>query len=267
MSIANLEVYAVPAVAEALEDWWAGLARAFVSEGLKDVPDALSSGDLEAVWAAPEMLFAQTCGYPLTHAFKDKLQLVATPAYNAPGCDGSNYRSAFVVRAEDPAQSLEDLMGRRVAFNSRDSQSGYSALRHAVAPLAENGRFVSEVIETGSHKASMQAVAGGKADFAAVDCVTLAIHQRYETALTDALRILSFSAAAPGLPYVTAAHRDADSVARLRSGLRQACADPALAEVRQALLIEGAEVLPLGAYQRILDMEAEALALGYPEVR
>ena len=267
MALASLSMYVLPEITEALEAWWAGLARAFVAEGVEDVPDALNGGDMKAIWAAPELLFAQTCGYPLTHDFKDKLQVVATPAYSARGCDGSSYRSAVIVRADDPSSTLEAFAGRRAAINSRDSQSGYSALRHAVAPLSKDGRFFSEVIESGGHKQSMQAVADGKADIAAVDCVTLALHQRHETALTDALRILSFSAAAPGLPFVTAVSRNADDVARLRSGLRQACADPALAEVRQALMIEGAELLPEGAYQRILDMEAEAVAFGYSEVR
>jgi hypothetical protein len=55
-------------------------------------------------------------------------------------------------------------------------------------------------------------------------------------------------------------------VALLRDGLRAALADPVLAGARQALLLRGAEPLDAAAYGRIDEMEAEAAALGYPEV-
>ena len=266
MALANLGMYSLPAVADAIEAWWDGLARAFIAEGLEDVPETLSGGDMHALWNDPDLLFAQTCGYPLTHEFKDKLQVIATPAYGAEGCTGCTYRSAFIVRRDEPAQTLDALRGRKAAINSPDSQSGYSALRHAIAPLAERGRFFDEVIESGGHRASMQTVASRRADVASVDCITLALMQRHDDALTDSLRVLGYSAAAPGLPYVTAHHRSRDSLDRLRAGLGRACADPGLEDARRALLIEGFEVLPETAYERILEMETEAAALGYPQV-
>ena len=267
MAIASLGMYALPAIADAIESWWAGLARAFRAAGLESVPERLSAGDVQDHWRDPALLLSQTCGYPLTHAFAPHLRVVATPAYDAPGCAASRYRSAFVVREDEPAASLAQMAGRRAAANSRDSQSGYSALRHAVGPLAGGRPFFSTVLESGSHGGSMQAVAEGRADLASIDCVTLALHQRHLPALADALRILDFSEAAPGLPYVTAAGRSDEEVARLREGLREAGADPDLAEARQALMITGFEVLPDGAYGKIVEMEKAAQALGYPELQ
>ena len=49
----------------------------------------------------------------------------------------------------------------------------------------------------------------------------------------------------------------------LRKGLRRALRDPELAPVRAELLIEDFAILPLGAYQRMLEMEAEATRLGH----
>lgn len=259
-------MYAAPGLEAAVEAWWQGLARAFRAEGLAEVPDALAAGSPEDHWADPELMFGQTCGYPLTHRFAGKLTVVATPAYTAAGCAGARYRSAFVVRADEPAAELAALAGRRAAVNGRESQSGYSALRHAVAPLARDGRFFAEVIVSGSHRDSLRAVAEGRADLAAIDCVTLALNARLDPALVGASRVLGYSAEAPGLPYVTAAHHGPETLARLRAGLRRACADPALAPAREALLIAGVEQLPGTAYQRILEMEAEAAALGYPEL-
>ena len=55
-------------------------------------------------------------------------------------------------------------------------------------------------------------------------------------------------------------------MARLRAALFAALEDPDLAGAREALLLAGAEVLPISAYQPILAMEAQARALGYAEV-
>jgi hypothetical protein len=80
------------------------------------------------------------------------------------------------------------------------------------------------------------------------------------------LRVLGASDAAPALPYVTAAATDDATAGRLQVGILAACADPALADVRRALLIEGCEILPRACYDVILDMEQRAAALGYPEL-
>src|SRR6266404_4455866 len=91
------------------------------------------------------------------------LQLVATPCYDAPGCDGPSYCSILVVAAGSQATSPADLQGKRAAFNTPDSQSGMNALRAVIAPLAEGGRFFAEIIETGGHAASLDLVAAGGA--------------------------------------------------------------------------------------------------------
>jgi ABC-type phosphate/phosphonate transport system substrate-binding protein len=260
-------MYDLPEVRAATDDWWAGLARALGRAGLSDVPARLTrDGPPEGPWRDPGFLFGQTCGYPLMHGLAGLVQVVATPAYDASGCEGPNYRSLFLVREDDGARSLAELRGRIAAVNSPDSQSGYSALRAAVAPLARDGRFFSRVIETGGHFQSARAVAEGRADLAALDCVNYALLARYRPASVADLRVLGRSQAAPGLPYVTRADAPADLVARLRDGLAEAAADRALAAAREALLLTGVEVLAPSAYDRILQMEAEAQAHGYPRL-
>ena len=83
--------------------------------------------DYASVWREPGLVLSQTCGYPYATALRGRVQLVATPAYRAAGCDGARYCSMLLVRADDPAQALADLRGRRVAFNATDSQSGHNA--------------------------------------------------------------------------------------------------------------------------------------------
>jgi ABC-type phosphate/phosphonate transport system substrate-binding protein len=267
MSRASLPMYDLPELRGATDAWWAGLARAFRRAGVAEPPATLERPrDMAAAWRAPELLFSQTCGYPLTHQLKQVVQTVATPAYSAPGCDGARYVSVVVVRADDPAAELAALRGATCAFNALDSQSGYNALRRLIAPLAVDRRFFGKVVVSGGHAASLAAVAGKRADVAAVDCVTFALLARCRPDVVEDLRVLSHTEQAPGLPYVTSRHADGTLVDRLRDGLFAALADPDLAAARDDLLIAGAEALPLEAYGRIDGMEAEAQAHGYPEI-
>lgn len=263
-------MYELPSLRAATEAWWRGLVHHMAAAGAALLPAGLTrpTGEAEfyALWRTPNLRFAQTCGYPLTHGLRGQVRLVATPTYSCPGCDGAAYRSFLLVRADDPAATLRDLRGRVAAVNSRDSQSGYAALRVSVAPLAEGRSFFAKVSETGGHRRSMEAVAAGEADLCAVDCVTHALLAAHHPRLTERLRIIAESPTAPGLPYITSATTSDDELERLRRGLFAALADDSLAATRAALLLSGAEILPLAAYDRILELEAEAEGLGYPEV-
>jgi ABC-type phosphate/phosphonate transport system substrate-binding protein len=265
MKIATLPMYNPPEAPGASAALWQGLARHFRRAGIADVPDSLTFGPaLPDHWYSPDLLFSQTCGYPLTHALKGRVQLLATPCYDAPGCEGASYRSYLVVPAESPVMSIADLRGRRAAFNTPDSQSGMNALRSVVAPLADKGRFFGQVIETGSHAGSLDLVAGGGADVAAIDCVSLALYTLYRRPAALRVRKLCPTPSAPSLPFITAGTASHETTLQLRDGLRAAMADPDLAGARQALLLRDIMLLPESAYEPILDMENTARDLSYP---
>ena len=265
MSRASLPMYDLPEASAATEALWRGLARHFRRAGVAEVPEALSRRPLlPEHWLAPDLLFSQTCGYPFRRAIKDRVKLVATPCYAAPGCEGPSYRSLLMVKADSRFRAIEDLRGARVAFNSPESQSGYNALRFLVAPLARDGRFFGALVETGGHELSLTAVAEGRADVAAVDCVTLALFARYQRPFMAELREVGRTAAAPGLPYVTAGSADPDLLRRLRDGLGAAMTDPDLRPAREALLLSDIALLPDSAYERMDEMEVAAAARGYP---
>src|SRR3990172_9299482 len=122
MRIAGLPMYDLPEATAATDAWWVGLARAFRREGVRDVPDRLyRHGAPVEDWLAPDLLFSQTCGYPLTHALAGRVAPIATPGYAAPGCHGPDYCSLIVVRADDPAAELAELRGRTCAINNPES--------------------------------------------------------------------------------------------------------------------------------------------------
>jgi len=265
--IVGLPMYALPELDAATHAWGRGLLRHFASAGLKDLPaDLTEPAELEAHWLAPDLLFTQTCGYPLTHVLAGKVQLLATPCYSAPGCDGATYRSYVVVREDSGIETPEDLRGKRVAYNGTDSQSGYNTLRHLVAPLAEQGRFFGSGLETGAHRRSLAAVRRGEADAASIDCVSLALIEQVAPEEIKDIRRLCPTAPAPNLPYITSLSTSGETMCRLRDGLQAAVNDPALRAAREALLITDVTVLPPAAYAVILAMEEEAVASGYPRL-
>ncbi|MBC8130588.1 MAG: PhnD/SsuA/transferrin family substrate-binding protein [Rhizobiaceae bacterium] len=218
--------------------------------------------DLLAHWFEPDLLLSQTCGYPLLHALKHRVRLVATPCYSAPGCQGALYSSVWIVRDDDAAETLEDLRGRRAAFNARDSQSGYNALRHAVAPLSLHGRFFGETIETGAHRLSMESVQRGDADVAAIDCVTFALAQ--DAGRTGGLRVLGRSQAVPSLPFITSLQTTDVELASLRRALEKVGQMDGVAPALKAMRLTGFVTLKTSDYAPIAAMEASAIAAGYP---
>lgn len=263
--IASLGMYDPRWLHRANDRLWSALAARLRAIGIDGVPDHLCRDrPLAAIWTAPGLLLAQTCGYPLTTQLREAVTVVATPVYRAPGCEGAWHRSALIVRQADRAPGLAALAGRRAAINARDSNTGMNLLRASVAPLARDGRFFASVIETGAHARSVCAVIAGKADVAAIDAVTLALLRDRYPRLEQRIRVLDWTMATPGLPLITAARHGADTVAALRAALAQVIADPSLESTRAALRLADCLVLPRHDYDAVLVLERQAQAAGYP---
>lgn len=266
-SIASLPMYDLPDLREATDAWWAGLAKSFSACGVSNVPEGLTRGDsIDRVWRDKAMLMSQTCGYPLMHGLQDDVKVLGTPVYDAPGCDGPAFSSVIIVRSEDGDATLDDFRGRVAAINSRASQSGYNAFRHAVASLAGGQDFFVEVVVTGSHDQSMAAVRSGKADIATIDCVTFALTQDTQPASTEGLVAIGFTANAPGLPFIVPRDMPDDVFGRLRDGLSMALADPTLELARCKLRLKDVAWLSLSDYQPIVAMEKVARELDYADL-
>ena len=266
--IASLAMYALPELDAANDDLWSALAARLIDQRLDGVPERLTRDrPLDEAWTDPNLLFGQTCGYPLMTALRGRVTLLATPRYTAQGCEGPTHSSAVIVRRSAPATCLADLNGGRCAINDYASNSGMNLLRHAIAPLAAGRAFFESVQVTGSHAASADAVTRGEADVAAIDCVTWAHLQRFRAETTRHLRVLSWTASTPSLPLITSgATRPAD-IAALRQAIEDVARDPALRDVRAQLLLDGFSTPPAEQYQTVLDLEAVAIRQNYPVLR
>ena len=249
----------------AVAQLWTLLSKRLATAGLAGVPAKPQwPTDFHAHWLQPGLLLSQACGYPLVAVLGENVQVVGAFQYNVPGCEGVIQRSQVVVRADDPCAALADLRGRRVAFNGTDSQSGYNSLRALLAPLARDGHFFGSRLVTGTHAESVKSVRDGKADVAAIDCVSLAGFRRYAPDVVQGVRVLTETAAYPGLPLITAAGTDNTVLALLRQVLGQLMHDPAAASPLHDLFITGFEALDFQDYQACAVMRDSAMAMHYP---
>lgn len=241
--IASLMMYDRPELAAAHGRLWAAIRAALHDVGI-DAPEVLSQ-QVEAfhVWRHPDLVLSQTCGMPYRLALHDQVALVGTPDYGLEGCAPGYYRSALVVRADDPHGDLAAYRTARLAYNQRHSQSGFAAPYWHMLP---HGGLPDVRVETGSHLASAKAVAEGQADIAAIDAVSWRQILVYEP-FADALRVLDWTTPTPGLPLITARHRDRgmifDAVQHALAGLA--------AQDTAALGIKGLIHIPKAAYLNV----------------
>ncbi len=231
---------------------------------IERVPDADLPAALPEFWLRPDLLLSQTCGYPWLHTLRGHATLVATPCFDVPGCDGSDYSSVLVARDDSGIRTLDDARGRVAVANERHSNSGMNALRHAVAPLARNGTFFGAVKWSGSHAASLRMVRKGAADLAAIDCVTYAYLQQEKAASVEGLVTLGFTAQSPGLPVIAGSAVPDVVVRRLRNALLEP--EAPLRKAMSALRIVRFARRDEQDYARIGLLEDEAISLGYPEL-
>jgi len=234
--IAALPMYDRPETAAANDRLWQGM-RSALGHG----PARLTrGGDLWDIWQSPELLLAQTCGYPFRARLHPHVQLVGTPVLALSDTPPGHYHSALVVRADDPRDTPEAFATARFAYNEALSQSGWAAPQNWATA---RGFSFANAVKTGAHRASAMAVAEGRADIAAIDALSwdiLCSHDRF----TDDLRVLARTEPTPALPYITA---QANAPAPLFDALQTAIAGLSQPD-RATLGITGLIRLPATEY-------------------
>lgn len=237
--IANLGMYDGGPLAEANDALWAAIARRLRALGMRDVPRTLTRDlPLDEVWASERLLFGQICGYPFAAQFRNRLKVVAAPKYSAPGCKKSRHRSFVVVNVRSSARELLALRGLRAVINEEHSMTGRHLFGAAILSAGGARGFFRSVGVSGAHRRSLELVAAGEADVAAIDCVTYAQLARSMPEIVAETRVIHRTIATPTLPFVTA--RGDAAVAQLARALSEALSDPATADAREALLLDGA---------------------------
>jgi ABC-type phosphate/phosphonate transport system substrate-binding protein len=261
---ASLPMYNLPEMRQVNAAFWAALRGVIAEAGLAAPAELAFDRPPVPERVGDEVLFSQTCGYPLETIFRGQAIRLGTPCYDAEGCDGPSHCGVFVVPADSRAGNLRALAGGVFLLNSRHSNSGMNLPRRALAEIAGGREFFARVIETGSQPGNLDRIAHGEGDVTAVDCVTYAFWRRHRPAAAVRTRILARTPPSPAIPFVTAAATPPETVEILRAVLRRVAREERFAAARAGLLIKDIVDVPAERYRALLDYESEAARLGYP---
>jgi ABC-type phosphate/phosphonate transport system substrate-binding protein len=261
---ASLPMYNLPEMRPVNLRCWEALRELLAEAGLRDLPESLSfERPPVPKRIGPEVLFSQTCGYPLETIFRGQAVRLGTPCYAAPGCDGPTHCGFFIVPVGSEARTLSDLAGGIFLFNHRHSNSGMNLPRRALAEIAGGQRLFARVVETGSQPGNLDRIARGEGDATSVDCVTYAFWCRYRPELASKVRVLARTPPSPAIPYVTSVATPAAIVTILREALRRLVHDGRYRAVCEGLMLADIVDVPEARYRALLDYEREAAARGY----
>jgi phosphonate transport system substrate-binding protein len=182
-----------------------------VSAHLSDPQNELFMAKLDALeldyalsGASPDVTYL--CGLPASHLLSD-YELLA-----APSLPGERYqgRPWYFV---DVVARTKDAPEKTWAFNQKDSFSGWLAIQHGF--MVER-RSPSDVawLETGSHRASLEAVRSGRADRAGIDSSMVDLVPD----LLEGLEVVTTWGPWPAPPVLVARTLDEVLRAQLRAG-------------------------------------------------
>jgi ABC-type phosphate/phosphonate transport system substrate-binding protein len=262
---ASLPMYNLPEMRPVNLCFWKTLRELLAEAGLRDLPKSLS---LERPplpeRIGPEVLFSQTCGYPLETIFRGQAIRLGTPCYDAPGCDGPTHCGFFIVPAGSGARTLSDLTGGVFLINHRHSNSWMNLARRALADIAGGRPLFARAVETGSQPGNLDRIARGEGDATAVDCVTYAFWRRYRPEMAPKVRVLARTPPSPAIPFVTSIATPTATVAILRAALHRVVQEERYRVVREGLMLADIVDVPEARYRALLDYEREAAARGYP---
>jgi len=129
---------------------------------------------------------------------------------NDPRANGrAVYFADVVVRASSPHRTFDELRGATWAYNDPNSKSGWFSMLER----AGNADYFARCVQSGSHLRSLEMVASGEADAAAIDSNVLRLHAR------DDLRVIESWGPFPIQPVVVRSGLDAGMTERITHAL------------------------------------------------
>lgn len=167
-------------------------------------PDALDR-EIEHVegWGRADLVLGQICNLPYRARFRANVTRIGASDFGMQGVPAGHYHTSLIVRGDDVAERLEDCAGYRLAYNNGLSQSGWGALEARARGVVG----LHPILVTGSHAASLGAVADGGADMACIDSVTLRILAESERDVAQ-IKVIEQIPAGPGMTFITAGQVD-----------------------------------------------------------
>ena len=186
-----------------------------VSGPVKGIEGPFSKGEADVGFmCAPAFFWLRELGVPPVEL------LPAAPVFWDGRASGQPiYFSELVVRRDSTARSFLDLRGRSWSYNDPCSLSGYYNLLKKLAQIGADCGFFSRLCCSGSHLNSMELVARGEVDAAAIDSNVLRIKLRSAPELRGRLRRIEAWGPFPIQPVVLRSSLHPELKDRLRAAL------------------------------------------------
>lgn len=163
------------------------------------------------------------------------LELLAMPqAYGV-----TSYHSYIIVPVNSRADTFESLRGKTFAFTDPLSNSGCLAPRYMLSRMDETPEsFFRKTVFLNTHDKSIEAVAEGLVDGAAVDSLIWEYENRHNPRYTSRTKVIVRSEPYGIPPAVVRLGLDPDTKRRLREIYLGANADPEGAAILKKMMVE-----------------------------
>lgn len=209
----------------------------------REILDLLLAGHLDLAWV---------CGYPYVQ-HGESLDLLAVPLFQGRPL----YESLLIVAADSAIGSLAELQGRLFAWSDPDSNSGYLYPRYLLSSRGQDpDHYFRRTFFTWGHPRSVEAVAEGLVDGAAVDSYVWETLAKRHPELTSRTRVIERSPSFGFPPLVAGPALGAAERELIRRVLVDQGHDPTGRRLLNALNLDGFSVQTPTLYEGIAEMAA-----------
>lgn len=176
--------------------------------------------DLESI-AKYNIDFAFTCGISYVNYFPNLVPLAAPVRLEERYQNKPIYFADIIVKSDSSIQTQEDLHSKVFVINEQVSLSGHLMPQHHFLPKGGLNKVFREVLESKSHANSINFVADGKADAAAIDSVVLDMEFKQKPERKHQIRIIESTAPCTMPPFVACASVPKSTQARVANAITQ----------------------------------------------
>lgn len=209
-----------------------------------DGPSELSrDNDVWDIWQNPDLVLAQTCGFPYRTRLKDTVALIGAPDHGILETPAGHYCSVIVAHRQLEGRDLSSLNGATLTYNDPLSQSGWAAAWHH---FGKKNLRIGRRVQSGAHRESARMVARGEADFAVLDVISWKLMQRYDD-ITKELTVIDVTSPTPALPFISARYQDAP---RIRKAVHNTIQGLTSGQ-REELFLQGLVALSQSSYEAV----------------
>ncbi len=198
------------------------------------------------------------CGLLYVHLTRSPdcpVEVLAAPVVQGQHYQGRPiYFSNVIVHRDSDYKKFADLQGSIWAYNERASHSGYNIVMYSLLERGLDDSYFGMMIETGAHRASLQAVLDGKADVTAIDSHVFDVLCSREPQIAAQLRSIDLLGPTAIPPIVIARHVDESTKQHIREALCTMHLHEAWAKHLHAGLIERFVPITDSAYDGIRHM-------------